>query len=132
MSAQHQGVIDAQTTMFSQLMAQLDESSRRFSRLELDALDIEKLVLLDVQKQGELFSDSTRTADDMAKALLQFNEDLNHMKEKVRTLSLSFKELIKKESVGEIEAKLDAWPLEQFITTKEFHHLLEQTQKPQD
>lgn len=126
MSTQHQDALGTQTSIFNQLIAQLEESSRRFSRLELDALEIEKLILLDVHKQKELYKDSNQSAEGIIRSLSNFDEELNQMKHSVRNLSLSFKELIKKESVGEIESKIDHWPLEQFITREKFSSLLEE------
>lgn len=126
MSAQHQEGLTNQTIIFAQLLAQLEDSSRRFSRLELDALEIEKLVLTDVDKQEELYKNSVREADKLNKSLEDFKKELTFMGMKVREISLSFRELIKQEAVDELESQIDNWPLEQFITRKEFSKLLEQ------
>ncbi len=109
-----------------ELRSQLDKSNKRLKRLETDALQAEVAIKESQVLQVDQKSDAQEGNIAHEEQLKRCGEEIIMLRKELAKLSTHFKELVKKEHVKHLENSLDNWPLEEFITRKEFAKLLKE------
>lgn len=111
---------------FAQLSSQVARSTRRLMRLEANVTEAEVNV-----KRSSLDQDDSYTA--LGREFSLVGDELERLRESIVSFTkmsgkvmLHFRELVKNNQFVEVERRLDEWPLESFMTRKEFLRLLEQ------
>ena len=113
-----------QQVMYGQLSAQVAQSTRRLSQLVNDTDDIE-LAISDSQELQKRFNESLHLEVSVLQGQLdKVRSSLTESQKLSGRTLLRFRELVKQDAVATLSEKIDAWPLEFFISRSEFDALL--------
>lgn len=111
-------------TDLSNLSIQIDKSKSRVATLDQRSVD-EKNSIKDTKKtQSEFEEKSKLKLQNQLEEVKVLEDDLTLIRKELAKLMILFKELTPQDAVDHVNSKIDHWPLEQFITKKEFAILL--------
>lgn len=110
----------------SQLIAQIAKSNERISRLSKETTTMENTSLSSLLQEKDLWEEKKAMMKGTDVQLKTLGDELTACSKRIMKIALRFRELVKKEALEELDARIDKWPVEEYITKEHFQRLLDE------